>query len=274
MRKVGIAAGALALALTLGACGGDSITGSGTAAFDNSQQLVAAAKQSTAEKKSAKFTMSFTGMGQTMNGSGVGRFDGANSAMSMTMQLMGQNMEMRLVDRAMYMKMPGMPGTDPAKSWIKMSLDDVPGGGAALENSDPAKVMETLVQSGTIKKSEETQLDGKDVVHYVIDVDVVKMMDQMGGGQADAKTKKMIQDSGIKTIPMELWLDSENLPVQMVMDMGPMMRQAAEKSGSTAPAGTGEMKMTLKYSDWGTDVAVEAPPADQVSDFKMPTMPN
>lgn len=272
MRKAFIAAGGLALALTLGGCGDNGIAGSGSPTFDDAQKLAAAAVESMSEAKSAKFTMSFTGMGQTLNSTGVGRFDGPNTVMSMTMQIMGQTMETRMVDKAIYTKMPGMPGADPAKPWIKMSLEDIPGGGAAaFENSDPAKVLDTLVKSGKITKTEQAQLDGVDTTHYVIDVDMVKMMRQVSGGTADPQFEKQLEQTGMESVPMELWLNSDNLPVQYVMDMSQMMRKLAEKGGSSAPAG--ESKMTMKYTDWGTEVDVQAPPADQVNDFKMPTIP-
>lgn len=271
MRKALIAAGGLALALTLGACGDNSIGGSGTAAFDNAQSLVAAAKESTAEAKTAKFTMDFSFGRQSMNAAGEGRFDGVNSAMKMTMRVMGQNMEMRLVDEMMYLKMPGgMPGAESGKAWIKMSMTDLPGGNtAALENSDPAKMLETLVQTGNITSSEQTQLDGVDTTHYTIDVDVAKMMESVG--EADARTQQKMKEMGVKTVPMELWLNSDNLPVQVVMDMTEMMGKLAKESSGSVPSGPA--KMTMKYTDWGTEVDVDAPPADQVSEFDTPTMP-
>ena len=43
------------------------------------------------------------------------------------------------------------------------------------------------------------------------------------------------------------------------MDQGPMMQALG------APAG--DAKFTMKYSDWGTQVDVVAPPADQVVDL-------
>lgn len=272
MRKALIAAGGLVLALTLGACGDNGIAGSGTAAFDNAQSLVAAAKESTAEAKTAKFTMDFSFGGQSMNASGEGRFDGVNSAMKMAMQMMGQNMEMRLVDETMFLKVPGgMPGADASKPWIKMSMADLPGGNtAALENSDPAKMLETLVQSGEITSTEQTELDGVDTTHYTINVDVAKMLESVG--ENDPRIQEKMKEMGMKTMPMELWLNPDNLPVQVVMDMSEMMGKLAKESGGSVPSGPA--KMTMKYTDWGTEVDVDAPPADQISDFEMPTQPN
>lgn len=254
MRKALIAAGALALALTVGACGDDKKSGSpiggdngGTGQtggiFNDAQSLVDAAKEGTQNAKSVKFTMEGTTAGQTLKGQGAAVFDGANTKMSMTMDMMGQQIEVRLIGTTMYMKMPaGMPGADPSKPWMKLDLSGMPGAGQ-IENSDPTKMLETMLAAGAeIKNSEQTELDGQQVTHYSIEVDTAKMMEKMGGASGQVP-------SGMEKMPMEVWINAENLPVQVEVDMA------------------GQGKMTMKYSDWGSPVTVEEPPADEVGEL-------
>lgn len=276
MRKALIAAGGLALALTLGACGGSPIGGIGSPAFQQVTDLVAAAKESASEKKTAKFTMDMNMGIMAMKADGEARFDGANTAMAMTMDAMGQQIEMRMVERTMYLKMPpGMPGADAAKPWMKMSLEDLASTGQnldqMLEQSDPTKTLELLQESGTIVSSEETELDGQSATHYKIDLDFVKAMEKFGAGAGPAEIEEL-KKAGIEKMPMDLWLSDENLPLQIEIPLGDIMKKVGEQQTQSMPAGMDQAKITMKYTGWGGDVNVAAPPADQVSDQKIPGM--
>ncbi|MGH3949297.1 MAG: hypothetical protein ACRDSE_09265 [Pseudonocardiaceae bacterium] len=279
MRKALIAAGGLALALTLGGCGDNGIGGTASPVFDNAQSLVAEAKEKTTDAETSKFTFEMDVAGQKMTGNGAGRYEAGNSAMSMTMDMGGQQTEMRFVGNTMYFKMPGgMPGMDPNKPWVKITA----GGDDPLskmlgemdqliEQNDPSKILEQIGKAGTITESGETQLDGQDATHYKINLELAKMADQLPAGMTQDSLKQL-EKSGVKSMPIELWLNSENLPMQFVMDMTELTKAVSEQSGGAAPAG--RSVMTMKYSDWGAPVDVAVPPADQVSDFQMPAKPN
>ncbi|MEA5358434.1 hypothetical protein VA596_02720 [Amycolatopsis sp., V23-08] len=288
MRKTTLVAAGAALVLTLTACSGNSATGTAQPAGANGQsqsdggsglaspftdaiQLASASKQGTEKSKSAKFSMEGSAAGQTMSASGAMAFDGANTKFSMTTTAAGQTTEMRMVDRVMYIKLPAeeqkQMGTD--KSWAKISADGTDPVSQAMsgalsqsaEQSDPSKILEQVSKAGRIISSDQTQLNGEQVNHYKVELDIAKAVDQFTG-QVPAATRdkltEMLKGKDIK-IPAELWLDKENLPVQVTMDQGPMMQALG------APAG--DSKFTMKYSDWGTTVDVAAPPADQVVDF-------
>lgn len=259
MRKALIAAGALALALTVGACGdekdpGTATGGTGTGqtggqggVFNDAQSLVDAAKEGTSAAKSAKFTMEGNVAGQALKGSGAGVFAGSESKMQMTMEVMGQSIEMRQIGTTIYMKMPtGMPGADASKPWIKMDTSGMPGVSEQMDKSDPTKILEYMVEAGAvIKSTEQGQVDGQPATIYKLEVDTAKMMEKMGGGAAG-----QAPPAGMEKLPVELAINGENLPVQVAIDMGASMG-----------------KLTMKYSDWGSPVTVEEPPADQVGEM-------
>jgi hypothetical protein len=289
MRKTTLIAAGAALVLTLTACSGNSATGtaepaaggqseskggSGLASpFTDAIQLASASKQGTEKSKSAKFTMEGSAAGQTMTASGAMAFDGANTKFSMKTTVAGQTTEMRMVDKVMYIKLPAedqkQMGTD--KSWAKISADGTDPisqalGGAlsqSAEQSDPSKVLEQISKAGRIISSDQTQLNGEQVNHYKVELDVAKAIDQFTGqvpAAARDKLTEMLKGKDIK-IPAELWLNKDNLPVQVTMDQGPMMQALGARAGS------GDSKFTMKYSDWGTQVDVAAPPAEQVVDL-------
>ncbi|WP_439383469.1 hypothetical protein [Amycolatopsis lexingtonensis] len=285
MRKTTLVAAGAALVLTLTACSGNSTTGTAAPAgqqadgsssglaspFTDAFQLASASKQGTEKSKSAKFTMEGSAAGQTMSATGAMAFDGANTKFSMTSTAAGQTTEMRMVDKVMYIKLPAdqqaQMGTD--KSWAKISADGTDpisqAMGSALsqsaEQSDPSKILEQVSKAGRIISSDQTELNGVQVNHYKVELDVAKAIDQFTG-QVPAAARDQINEKlkgkDLK-IPAELWLDKDNLPVQVTMDQGPMMQAMG------APAG--DAKFTMKYSDWGTQVDVTAPPAEQVVDL-------
>ncbi|RZQ60719.1 hypothetical protein [Amycolatopsis suaedae] len=272
MRKIA-AAGALALAVTLTGCG--NIGTEGQALFGDTQELVRVASGKTQEVSSAKYTFEMSMLGQQFTGSGQGRFGQADVAMSMTMQVMGQTMEMRVVDRVMYMKLPPGAGASD-KPWVKVSADGTDPMSKSIgemldmsaKQSDPRKMLEYVQQAGTITRSEKTQLDGQEVSHYWIDIDMAKAGDQLPPGMTKDMFEQMKGKLGV--VPMELWLNGDQLPVQVTMDLSSVMKAALEQQGMSPDQAGGGGKMTMKFSEWGAPVTVEAPPAAEVGEFKMP----
>jgi hypothetical protein len=288
MRKTTLVAAGAALVLTLTACSGNSATGTAQPAaaggqsqdggsrglaspFTDAIQLASASKKGTEQSKSVKFTMTGSAAGQTLKANGAMAFDGAQTRFSMTATAAGQTTEMRLVDQVMYIKLPAeerkQMGTD--KVWAKISADGSDPlsqalGGAlsqSAEQSDPSKMLDQISKAGRIVSSDQTELNGRKVNHYKVEIDLAKAVDQIAAqvpAAAREQVTEKLKGKDIK-IPAEVWLDEENLPVQMTMDQGPMMQALG------APAG--DAKFTMKYTDWGTQVDVTAPPADQVVDL-------
>lgn len=274
MRKTSLVAGAAALVLTLSACGGgddnasggngsgEGNGGSGNTSvgnvFKDAGTLADAASQSTSSSKTAKFDGSMSMGGQNIEYKGEGEFSSEPKlAMTMTMPGGGQEIETRMIGKTMYMNMGG--------TWTKTSLDQLGQSGAqTAQMSDPTKFLEFAQKAGEITGSEKATLNGQDTTHYTIELDFKKVAQEAGkmaGGSAGA-----LQGIDAK-VPMEVWLDGENLPAKMTMDMSEIMKQAAKKAGGGQQLPQGSMKMEMNYSDWGSPVTVEAPPADQVQEM-------
>lgn len=263
--------GALALVLAVTGCGTRAISGTPTGdsqIFGNAQELVRAATAQTEKSKSAKFTIESSVGAQDINGQGEGRFDGDNTAMHLSMTVGPIDEDLVYVDKTMYVQLPeqyrgqmtsGKPwGKVPADSDLAKTM-----GAAQAEQNDPSQILQQIQQAGTITRSEQTMLDGKQVSHYWIDVDVAKAVDKLkDAGLPEAELNELA--TKVKTIPVQLWLDGDLLPVQFTEDMSGLLKAAG------APETMQNMKMTMKYTDWGVPVDVQAPPADQVGDLKLP----
>ncbi|GAA1234120.1 hypothetical protein GCM10009676_17090 [Prauserella halophila] len=280
MRKTSLVAGAAALVLTLSACGGgdDNAAGSGGSAegnggngasvgnlFEDASTLADTASQSTSTEKTTKFTGTMSVGGQEISYTGEGEFgDEPKVAMTMSMPGAGQEIETRIIGQTMYMNMGG--------TWMKGDLDALGQGGAqGAEMNDPTKMLEFAQKAGEITGSERTTLDGQETTHYTLDLDFKKLAEEMD--QMTGTSQGMLEDVDA-TVPMEIWLNGEDLPVKVTMDMGEMMKKFAEKAGGNPQMANGGMQVESTYSDWGAPVNVEEPPADQVQEMPSGGMPN
>jgi hypothetical protein len=173
-------------------------------------------------------------------GSGEGDVDYTTTppemAMKLTMDALGGDVEVRLVDGTMYMKSPSF-----GDQWLSIPLDDPHSPLGSLGNQlDVKKQFETFagaVTSATYDGAED--VDGESLDHYTATVDTEKMLQNLPSaavGQVD------LPDS----LTQEWWIDGDGL-----------IRKFASDLGSTSTV------MTL--SDWGGDVDVEAPPSDEVT---------
>ena len=238
--------------------------GSGaSSAFTDTGGLAGALKAQSDTKKTAHFTFSASTAQGDMSGQGEMRM-GTEFAMNMTMTVPGAGeVTMIMLPDAAYMKLPQSLGVQPGKPWIKISTDGSDQlskvYGAMIksiqEESDITKSIEKLKDAGSITKSAKEQLDGTDVTHYWITVDLAKS----AAAQTDPTMKAAIQkaiDSGTKTTSFEIWVNKDNLPVKFVAQM-------------PTPAG-GTQAVTETFTDWGKAVNITAPPADQI--MQMPKL--
>ena len=173
-------------------------------------------------------------------GSGEGDADYTKSppelAMTMTMDALGGDVEVRLVGGTMYMKSATF-----GDKWISIPLDDPnsPLGaiGSQLDVTKQIEVFADAITSATYVGPED--VDGESLDHYTATVDTAKLLQNMPSapaGQAELPD----------TISQEWWFDGDGL-----------IRKFSQDFGGSATA--------ITLSDWGKDVEIEAPPADEVT---------
>jgi len=160
-------------------------------------------------------------------------------AMDMSMPALGDGkVEMRLVDGFMYMKMPGQSGG----KFIKMDLSDPSGPlgnlGGLTDAFDPSKSFDTFAEGLTkVVDLGEDDLDGEELDHYRLTIDTSKVEAFEG----------LPGSAGIPaTMEYEMWVDDDFRMRGMDMDL---------------PTG----RTTVRYTDLGAPVDIEAPPASQVT---------
>jgi hypothetical protein len=218
--------------------------GDGATATD-AVQLVAMAKSSTSKSRTVKIDATVDASGMHVTMTGQGQFGGDASQMAMQLGTATGAIQMRLADKKVYIKPPAALqsrlGTD--KPWIRVGDDDslsqlIDGGLDQLATQgDPTTFLNQISQGGKVTKTEKTTLDGQAVTHYTVDVDTAKAKSDLPPQLAGA----------VEPMTVDLWLNNENLPLQM-----------------TATAGD-KYNAKIHYTDWGGQVDVQAPPADQVA---------
>lgn len=149
------------------------------------------------------------------------------------------------------------------KRWISYSYDVLAElGGASgavmkdqMQNTSPSQGVNSLLASGEVKEVGKEQVRGVAATHYSGTVDVAELTAKTSKLDARqlAALKKQLTDSGITTETIDIWVDENDLLVKKT-ERGRMK--------------TGELDSTVFYSDYGTEVSVERPPAGETIGFK------
>ncbi|MEV3972995.1 hypothetical protein AB0K68_33485 [Streptomyces sp. NPDC050698] len=264
-------AGALAGTVLVGCGDGDSGDAAqgvsakpGAGAEERGTRAVRSAYDRTAEEDTAKVKLrvrtSAQGAAQTATGQGTVDLDDGDSVMTLTAQ--GQRIEQRVIDQVLYQKLP--KGQAPGgKPWIKIDLGKVVAqqGTGDQSMSDPAQsaaYAKAITDKDVTKKGTAT-IGGVETTHYRVSVDVAKLPN------GDTLRKQVGP-----TLPMDVWLDDEGRMRRQQIDMT-VKAPAAAKQRSSTDASSAPEKVTVRtvmdFTDFGTEVDADAPPAGQVTDM-------
>lgn len=282
VRRVGVAVAMAAALTSVAACGGgddkggkSENRGSGVLGADPIAALRAVQKK-TGGAHSAKVEGS-TSMGSTMSMKQSGALDWADGITgSMKIRYTGGSMADAMKQlggdgtmQARYFKDGYAADMGPAfakqaggKHWIYYGYDDLAKiAGASgqvmkdqMQKTSPDQGVKSLLASGDIKKVGQEDVRGVSATHYSGTVDVAELSaknSELDAGQV-AALKKQLADAGISTEKIDVWVDKNDLLVKKT-EVGQMK--------------TGELNTTVFYSDYGTKVSVERPPAADSIDF-------
>ncbi|GGX28989.1 hypothetical protein [Streptomyces lomondensis] len=251
----------------LAGCGddkGDGARGSATqgGAQEQGTRAVRSAYDRTAEEDTARVKLrvrtSAQGASATADGQGVVDLDDGDSVLTVTAQ--GQRIEQRVVDQVLYQKMP--KGQAPGgKPWIRIDLGKVAAqqGSGGQSVSDPAQsaaFAKAITDKDVTEKGTAT-VDGVETTHYRVSVDVAELPN------GDALRRQVGP-----TLPMDVWLDEQGRmrrqQFDMTLDPAASTQRSAEASSSPRKV---TVRTLMEFTDFGTEVEAEAPPAGQVTDM-------
>lgn len=232
------------------AASGSSVPGSPSAAPAGEDAAAFAARVVAAmdAKRTAKVSMTAQSPAGTTTGSGATRF-GDSTDMRMRVVAGATTMNLVLIGTSVYVQSPSLP----TKKWIKISA------GA----SDPlsralAPTLESISSNASIEamldsykglpvtRAGASSLDGVPVTEYVFALDAAALT---AGIPEALRAQAGTQFDGA-TGTTSMWVDDEGL-VRKVL--------------GTVKLTSGTTQTTLRYTDWGAPVTIDAPqPADVV----------
>ena len=271
-QKIGVAAAGAAIALA--AVAGCSATKAATKSATNIVLSPLAALQTALTTANNHNTVKVTGSTTTsgvtvqLNGSmqfsplalsmSINSSGGATGALTMSEIYDGTNF---------YLQDSQLSMMDGGKPWAKFSLSSLGAAGSSLQsllnaakNETPTSSLEPLLASGDVKSLGTETVAGVQATHYsgtLTAAQVESLAPSQGLTAAQVQEiKTTMQQSGMTSETIDVWIGSNNLPVQ-------------EKAVVTTASGTADT--TMQFTDWGAPVSITAPPADQVGDLDMPT---
>lgn len=185
--------------------------------------------------------------GQSQTMSGQARF--SDDGMEMKASSTGaQAMELILLGQAMYMKSAELGTGD---TWIKIDLSDPDSlFGMIGKATDPELMFEAMQSPKLLELVGTEDVDGVATNHYRITMDPSQYLAAMEfpAAMADMLPKELVT---------EMRIDADNLPRKFTQTI-----EVPSAAGGAATSSTTEGT----YSDFGTDVEIEAPPADEVTE--------
>ncbi|KAA6221137.1 hypothetical protein CP973_03370 [Streptomyces albofaciens JCM 4342] len=256
------AAGVVMLA-GLTACGGKD--GGNKAGGGSPVQAAAAALRTASEKtgseKSAKVE-STTKTGQTTQ-SMKGAMDWSQG-MRMNVETTGQGglgggkpMKALYTPEAMYLNL-GLGG----KPWMKYDYNAMAKKSPVfallkdqMQNNNPSRSVGLVLATGKAEKVGTEDVRGVKATHYTATFDVAELTRMQASKDFSEKDMKSMEESlrksGTKNETIDLWIGPDDLLVKKTEKM---------------QNNQGGFESTVFYSDYGTKVSVEEPPASQVTD--------
>jgi hypothetical protein len=220
----------------------------------------AASKTSNTGSLEADFAVSAQGL----SGSGSGIFNNKRRTGELKMQLNASGRPIpvdSVIDGdVLYLRSPAFAqATTQDKQWIKINLATL---GSSQGNTDlsgildasptPANALAYLQGSSTVDKVGSESVGGVDTTHYSVSANLDRAAKQASGSTKDA-LEGVISQSGVKTLPLDVWVDENGYIRKVRYDEHAGRRQAA--------------KVTMELHDFGKPVPISAPPSDSVVDL-------
>jgi hypothetical protein len=177
------------------------------------------------------------------------------------------NVEVRYLvengDPVVYVNLPFLSNLLPGgKTWVRLDLQKA-GNVLGVDvnqllgqaGQNPAQVLDMLRASGSVDTVGPDTIDGVATTHYRASVDLQKLAGQQGPlGQQLADR---LAAAGVSVqLPVEVWIGNDD---------GLVHQLTFSEHGQHDGQNVG-VDLTLKMSDYGSAVDVQAPPADQVFD--------
>jgi hypothetical protein len=180
-----------------------------------------------------------------------GAIDFANDAARFSVSLAGLGLpslgdariEARAVDGRLYLRLPGFA----ARFLGGATWAEVPIGAMGPTATDPTGFLDALRGVSEVDRVGTDTIRGVEATHYRGRISLADAIARAPEARREGLQRAFGDDA---TLPVDVWVDDRDRPVRFV--------------ATFAPGGT-EVAVRLDLFDYGADVTVSAPPADEVT---------
>ena len=150
-------------------------------------------------------------------------------------------------------------GLPEGKRWVHVQTEELEG---LQSTSDPASMVSYLYAAGDLERVGEERVRGVDTTHYRATMHLDRALEQFPENQRKQMRKsfEMLEEWGIETIPMEVWIDGEDYLRRLEMDW--RLDEIPD-----APEGA-RLEVQMEMWDYGADVDVELPAKSTVVELE------
>jgi hypothetical protein len=212
--------------------------------------------------------------------SGTGAFDTKHKAATVSVNLgtlasllggatgglaLPSKLDIVAMNNTVYVHIPALAAkVSPGAEWLKFDSKSVQkalpkGTSPGQVTTDPKQALNVLKGSISVHKVGSTTVRGSSTTHYVVSVDVTKVVNGLVPKAADrASTLKSLRTAGIKTASLDVYVDGSGL----VRRVSGGLKKVKVGKGTPAVSAT----LSVDLFGFGHPVHVSAPPASKTAD--------
>ena len=244
------------MAATLAACGSSSSDAARTRDLTGARRIVAgydAARDARSARMDGEVSVRVAGRDMTIPLEGAIDFEHDATRFSMSLAALGlpgvddTALEARLVDGRLYLNLGdlgGLAGTLlGGRGWAEVPIDSM--GGAS---TDPTGFLDALRGLTTVDRVGNDTIRGVEATHFRGTVSLADAVDRAPADRREQLRRAL--GSAEPALPVDVWVDAQDRPVRFA---------------ATFDAGPVAAKVRLDLFDYGADIRVVAPPADEIT---------
>lgn len=270
--------------LLLAACANEGEPGAIEVSTGDAVSALRNAPDEAAEAGTAQFemVMDVAARGESLDMTASGAYDAAAGQMSMTMDMgalfeqlaglggdavpadVGGAWQFASDNGTFYLRIPMLEMFTGTTGWLSMSAEDLGTSadrlGLGVGTYDPSKLLESLRGvAGEPEVVGQEEVRGVATTHYRATLDLSRALDDAPAEHRDQIEAALEQLGDLESavIPVDIWIDSNDLPRRMAIDMGGAIGSLAGEDVS--------MTMTLELFDFGETADIAIPSAEETT---------
>lgn len=191
---------------------------------------------------------------------GVIDFETANLSLEFDLEAQGipganGTAEIRQIGDVFYVEVPG------AQRWIELDATGIaetlgdPSGLRSAVGASPMALLDLLLGTEQARRIGSTEVRKVEVEHFTANVDVAAAA-AASQGESRAALERLSEQMAQTALPLEVWIDDDDRVIRMRI---PVILESTREQPDPPRITT-----TVELFDFGLDVSVEPPPAEQI----------